>query len=220
LVTAFVPSFRSRSALTLGLGALALVLASFLQGSGYPIADGRTLPWMLGIVLLTAGLVLAARDVRGKGVTGLLLAGSLLVLALYTVSFGEDGLTPLQGVIRDVRALFDGTLGDDHGTFSYLAGDIGLHVALLLAALGGLLAALGVRASGFAVALILVVAYVMLVPGAIRIGEIFQDDFTWAAFGQEGLRTLAGTLVQDGVALWVLLAWATADLVAAQEVTS
>jgi hypothetical protein len=220
LITALFKNFQSRSALTLGLGTFALLLAASTSGGGFTIAAERSLPWMAGAIALAAGLALAARGVRGAAVTSLLAGGAILLLAWYALAFTAESTSRLQQVVQDVRQGIQGGLDPQKGTFSYLAGDLGLHVAVLLAAVGGLLVAMGMRAGAFSVFLILLLAYAFLVPGATRIGEILQGPFEWGRFASDGLRALGRILVADGVALWVLLAWAAADLAAAREVSS
>jgi hypothetical protein len=220
VVTALLTEFRHRSAFTLGLGALALLLALSSNGAGYTIGGDRPLPFMLGSIALAAGFVLVMRGVRGAATTGLLLGGSLLLLAFYAFGFEASGMSKLEWIVAELRGAFAGTLDRADNTFSHLVGDVGVHLAVVLASLGGVLMALGVRAAGFALAMGLLLAFAILVPGATRFGEIFQEGFEWSRFGTEGARALGSALVADGVALWALLAWASADLAAAEEVTS
>lgn len=220
LLTALVPGFASRSTVTLGLGGLALVLAAAATGGGFPILAPRLLPWLVGTIALGAGAVLMVRGIRGTATTALLAGGGLLLLGWYALAFLGEEPSGLELIVADVRALLAGSLEDDKGTVSYLAGTLGQHGAVLLAALGGLIAALGLRAHGFGLLLVVLLAYAFLVPGAMRLGEFFQDGFQWASLGTDGLRILGRVLVADGVALWALLVWAAADLGAAREVTS
>lgn len=212
VVTAMIPGARARSVITVALGALALVLATTEAGGGFPIVVSRSLLWMLGVVALGAGFLLVGRGYRGVAPTALLLGGGLWILLGYTLGFSSDG----QPLIQQVHAAVTQMLDDPNATTGQLLELAGTHAALLLAAGGGLLVGLGLRARLLATAFGILLVIAMLLPGAIRIGDGFDGEFAWGRFAQDFARGAGMVLVRDGVALWAILSYAAVDLVRAR----
>ena len=220
ILTALIPSFQRRSLPTLALGLLALLLASSAGAYGMSIELPRTLPWMLGVVALASGFTLVLQDRFGLATRLLLLSGGLVLIWLLASHFLLlDNRLVLFGT--EMRALIDGTLPEAKQGSVYLWGTLAPQLGVLLAAVLAILVGLGLRWRALAWVGGVVLVAAMLLPGATRVGLALEGEaFGIRLLGTSLLRGVSSALVEQGVALWLILTLAAADLVRSAEVPS
>jgi len=213
LLTALCPAMRRRSTLTLALGTLALLLASANAQYGLQLDEARPFLFVLAAAALAAGLTLVFRRRGGLATTALLLGGALVLFGLQATGFEIPQMSRIAGLEHSIRNAIQGTLPAEMNTPDRVWGGYAAEAAVLLAALLGLITALGLRTRWLAVAAGLLLLAGMLLPAAAYTGMALQGGFTWPRLGRALLGGADHALVQSGVALWLVLALAAADLV-------
>ncbi|MFV1958803.1 MAG: hypothetical protein ACC662_05250 [Planctomycetota bacterium] len=213
LLTALLPAMRSRSVLTLALASFALLIASESTLYGLQLDEARPFLFVLAASALAAGLALLLRRRGGLATTALLLGGGLVLLGLQASGFEIPQMSRLAALEHSVRSAILGTLPAEMSTPDRVWGGYAAEAAVLLAALLGLVAALGLRARWLAMVAGLLLLAGMLLPAAAGIGMELQSGFTWPRLGQALVDGADQALVESGVALWLVLALAAADLV-------
>jgi hypothetical protein len=215
LVTALIPRLRARSLVTAVLGGFLLLLATTAPEVGFAIDERTPLPWMIAIIALSAGLDLASRGHASLSARALALIGGLGLVWYHAKAFpaGETG-SQLDILVGDAIRLFQGGLGDvREGYYAMLGG----YWCFLIAALIGVLMALGLRKRIVSLIGFLLVLIGLLVPSFVALGQELGEGVTFDTARTIVLNRASVALVGNGVALWLLGVYATSDLVRSRE---
>lgn len=196
LVAGLARGRRWGGGLVLGIGGV-LLLTAGLPAAPFPL--NMDPPRFLMLAGLLASGLLAAGGFRGPATRGLAVVCGVGLLVWHGMARpgGASGVI----AFRDLQAFLEGTLSEE-------ARLTGLVLPILLqiaAAVVGVVMALGLARVWSGVLLVSLLLAAMLLPGAARIGEELGSVSGLGSMAGSGARVVAGALVQNGLALWLLL---------------
>ena len=210
LILAITPAYRLRSALAIAAG---LILLVQLEGGESGMVVRRfNINEFLPLVGIGGGLLLARNRAAGSSGRTLCLISALAFALAWIVAFNQ-GYPRVQVLLNDIDVFVAGS--DEYRGIStpdpgYPWHSLLPQILMWVAAGGAILVGLGVRARGFMTALVWTLLAAIVLPLGVRIFRVFEgSDPEFSNVAEQVFRSL----VEDGIVLWLLLAFAIGDLV-------